>query len=47
MLEEYSEKYGYELVVVDKEEYNGHVISSTYIRDVLKQGNVSAYISRL
>lgn len=41
MLEEYSEKYGYELVVVDKEEYNGHVISSTYIRDVLKQGNVS------
>ncbi|MGN1166269.1 MAG: bifunctional riboflavin kinase/FAD synthetase [Lachnospiraceae bacterium] len=40
MLEEYSKKYGYELVVVEKERYCGHVISSTYIRDVLKKGNL-------
>lgn len=40
MLEEYSKEYGYELVVVEKERYNDHVISSTYIRDVLKEGNV-------
>lgn len=40
MLEEYSKEYGYELVVVEKERYYGNVISSTYIRDVLKEGNV-------
>lgn len=41
MLEEYSEKYGYELVVVEKERYYDQVISSTYIRDVLKNGNLA------
>ena len=40
MLEEYSKEYGYALVVVEKERYYGNVISSTYIRDVLKEGNV-------
>ena len=40
MLEEYSKEYGYELVVVEKERYYGNVISSTYIRDVLKEANV-------
>lgn len=41
MLEEYSEKYGYELVVVEKERYYDQVISSTYIRDALKNGNLA------
>ena len=41
MLEEYSGKYGYELVVVEKERYYDQVISSTYIRDVLKNGNLA------
>lgn len=40
MLEEYAKKYGYEVVVVEKEKYHENIISSTYIRDVLKQGNV-------
>ncbi len=39
-LKAYEEEYGYELVVVEKERYNGNIISSTYIRDVLKEGNV-------
>lgn len=41
MLEEYSGRYGYELVVVEKERYYDQVISSTYIRDVLKNGNLA------
>lgn len=40
LLEKYAKEYGYELVVVEKEQYNGNIISSTYIRDVLKSGNV-------
>lgn len=39
-LERYAKEYGYKLVVIEKERYNGNVISSTYIRDVLKEGNV-------
>lgn len=39
-LEQYAKEYGYELVVIEKERYNGNVISSTYIRDVLKEGNI-------
>lgn len=39
-LEKYAEEYGYKLVVVEKERYDGNIISSTYIRDVLKEGNV-------
>lgn len=39
-LEQYAKEYGYELVVIGKERYNGNIISSTYIRDVLKEGNV-------
>ena len=39
-LEYYAEEYGYEPVVIEKERYNGNIISSTYIRDVLKGGNV-------
>ncbi len=40
-LEEYAKEYGYELVVIEKERYHGQIISSTYIRDILKEGNVS------
>lgn len=39
-LEQYAKEYGYKLVVIEKERYNGNIISSTYIRDVLKEGNV-------
>lgn len=39
-LEQYAKEYGYEPVVIEKERYNGNIISSTYIRDVLKEGNV-------
>ncbi len=40
MLEEYSGKYGYSLDVIEKERYCGTVISSTYIKDALAQGDV-------
>lgn len=40
MLRKYAREYGYELVVVEKERYNGNIISSTYIRDVLREGKV-------
>lgn len=39
-LEKYAKEYGYRLVVVEKERYDGNIISSTYIRDVLKEGNM-------
>lgn len=41
MLEEYAEKYGYQVKVIKKETYQGREISSTYIRETLKDGNVS------
>lgn len=40
MLEKYAEEYGYELVAIEKERYDNETISSTYIRDVLEQGNI-------
>lgn len=40
MLQAYARKYDYELVVVEKERREGHVISSTYIRQLLKEGNM-------
>lgn len=41
MLAEYAEQYGYELIVIEKERYGEKIISSTYIREALKEGNVS------
>ena len=38
MLAMYSEKYGYTVDVIEKERYQGNVISSTYIKDALAQG---------
>lgn len=40
MLAEFSEQYGYTLDVIEKERYRGTVISSTYIKDALMQGDV-------
>lgn len=38
MLKVYAGIYGYQLIVIDKERYEDRVISSTYIREVLSQG---------
>ena len=40
MLRDYAEEYGYTVDVIDKERYLGTVISSTYIKDALSQGDV-------
>ena len=40
MLRRFSKKYGYTVDVLEKERYGDMVISSTYIRDALAQGNV-------
>lgn len=38
MLKAYEKQYGYELVVIEKERYGERIISSTYIKEVLKEG---------
>ena len=40
MLERYAPRYGYTVDVVEKERYGDMIISSTYIRDALAQGDV-------
>lgn len=40
MLKEYAAEYGYTVDVIEKERYGDLVISSTYIRDALSQGDV-------
>ena len=40
MLQEMAEKYNYTVDVIEKERYLGTVISSTYIKDALSQGDV-------
>lgn len=40
MLAEYAEKYDYELIVIEKERYKDRVISSTYVKEVVKEGDV-------
>ncbi len=40
MLERYSEESGYRVEVVEKMRYNGREISSTYIKEELKKGNM-------
>ncbi len=39
-LRQHEKQYGYQLIAIEKERYGGHIISSTYIREVLGQGNV-------
>ncbi len=40
MLKEYEKVYGYQLVVIEKERYHDREISSTYVREVLNEGNI-------
>lgn len=40
MLRQFAEEYGYTVDVIEKERYGDMVISSTYIRDALAQGDV-------
>lgn len=40
MLKEYESVYGYQLIVIDKERYHDREISSTYIREVLREGDM-------
>ena len=40
MLKQYAKRYGYELEIVEKAVYRKREISSTYIREALKVGNV-------
>lgn len=40
MLEEYAKEYGYQLIVIEKERYHDRIISSTFIKEVLKRGDV-------
>ena len=38
MLQEYGEKYGFQVDVVEKKRYEGREISSTYIKELLNEG---------
>ena len=38
MLQDYSEKYGFEVDVIEKKRYEGREISSTYIKELLANG---------
>lgn len=40
MLRQYEEEYGYRLTVIEKERYRERIISSTYIKEVLRQGDL-------
>lgn len=41
MLEEYAPVYGYHVDIIEKEKFEGEVISSTYIKEVMKEGKIS------
>ena len=40
MLKKYSEKYGYQVEILEKKQYEGREISSTYIKEELRKGNM-------
>lgn len=40
MLQEYSDRFGFEVEVIKKKKYEGREISSTYIKEELSKGNV-------
>lgn len=40
MLKEYAPEYGYETMVIEKKKYQGRIISSTYIKEKLREGEV-------
>lgn len=41
LLAKFAPVYGYELIVIEKKRYDDRVISSTYIRETLREGNIS------
>lgn len=41
MLKDYSEKYDFQVEAIEKKRYQGREISSTYIKEELKKGNLS------
>lgn len=41
MLDKFQEQYGYRLIVIEKERYENHIISSTYIKKILNTGNMN------
>lgn len=41
MLAKYQETYGYRLAVIEKERYGGRIISSSYIREALREGDMA------
>ncbi|MEE1085971.1 MAG: bifunctional riboflavin kinase/FAD synthetase [Schaedlerella sp.] len=41
MLKKYSPVYGYHVDVIEQEMYDGKIISSTYIKELLQEGNLS------
>lgn len=41
LLSKFAPVYGYELIVIEKKRYDDRVISSTYIRETLRTGNIS------
>ena len=40
MLDQYQERYGYRLIVLEKIRYENHIISSTYTKKILETGNM-------
>ena len=40
VLMQFAKAYGYELIVIEKERYEDRVISSTYIKELLREGNL-------
>lgn len=40
MLRQYAGEYGYEPIVIEKERYGDRIISSTYIKELLSQGDI-------
>ncbi len=41
MLKDYGEKYNFQVEAIEKKQYQGREISSTYIKEELKKGNVT------
>ncbi len=41
LLKKYEKEYGYRLVVIEKERYQGRIISSTYIKEALSAGDLA------
>ncbi|MBO5460760.1 MAG: bifunctional riboflavin kinase/FAD synthetase [Ruminococcus sp.] len=40
MLKEYAEVYGYQVDVIEKEKFEDKIISSTYIKELMQEGNI-------